>query len=81
LSRRQGDGGDSAACVRAGGQWEWGFGGARRHAAGLHASRITAGFVANSATPNLPDLLICRPELADTLLAAIAAGTAGEIGA
>jgi 3'(2'), 5'-bisphosphate nucleotidase len=50
-------------------------------AAGLHASRITAGFVANSATPNLPDLLICRPELADTLLAAIAEGTAGEIGA
>lgn len=47
-------------------------------AAGLHASRLALKY--NSATPYLPDLLICRPELADTFLEAIAEQTAGETG-
>jgi 3'(2'), 5'-bisphosphate nucleotidase len=48
-------------------------------AAGLHASRIDGSPLKyNSETPYLPDLLICRPELADTFLAAIAEQTAGD---
>ncbi|XLM21741.1 3'(2'),5'-bisphosphate nucleotidase CysQ, partial [Chromobacterium piscinae] len=43
-------------------------------AAGLHASRIDGSpCVFNQADMKMPDLLICRPELAQTLLAAIAA--------
>jgi 3'(2'), 5'-bisphosphate nucleotidase len=41
-------------------------------AAGLHASRVDGTpFVYNARDPWLPDLLICRPELADSVLAAI----------
>jgi 3'(2'), 5'-bisphosphate nucleotidase len=43
-------------------------------AAGLHASRIDGSpLVYNCENPLLPDLLICRPELADQVLAAVAA--------
>ena len=43
-------------------------------AAGLHASRIDGSpLIYNCADPLLPDLLICRPELADQVLAAVAA--------
>jgi 3'(2'), 5'-bisphosphate nucleotidase len=43
-------------------------------AAGFHASRIDgAPLVYNCHDPLLPDLLICRPELAERTLAAIAA--------
>lgn len=67
--------GDADAYLHAGGQWEWDSAapvgvvlGAR-----LHASRVDGSpLVYNSAHPYLPDLLICRPELADRLLAEIA---------
>jgi 3'(2'), 5'-bisphosphate nucleotidase len=75
--------GDSAAYVHAGGQWEWDSAApvGVALAAGLHASRIDGSPLKyNSETPYLPDLLICRPELADTFLEAIAEETARETG-
>jgi 3'(2'), 5'-bisphosphate nucleotidase len=68
--------GDADAYLHAGGQWEWDSAAPVGVvlAAGLHASRIDgAPLVYNSEHPYLPDLLICRPELAQPLLAAIAA--------
>jgi 3'(2'), 5'-bisphosphate nucleotidase len=68
--------GDAVAYVHAGGQWEWDSAApvGVAVAAGLHASRVDGSpLVYNSAHPYLPDLLICRPELADRLLAAIKA--------
>ncbi len=59
-----------------GGQYEWDncAPAAVALAAGLHASRIDGSpLVYNCHDPLLPDLLICRPELADRTLAAIAA--------
>ena len=59
-----------------GGQYEWDncAPAAVALAAGLHASRIDGSpLVYNCANPLLPDLLICRPELADRVLAAIRA--------
>ena len=42
-------------------------------AAGLHTSRLDgAPLRYNQPDPWLPDLLVCRPELADQLLAALA---------
>ncbi len=67
--------GDSAAYVHAGGQWEWDSAApvGVALAAGLHASRIDGSPLKyNSENPYLPDLLICRHEVADSLLAAIA---------
>ncbi|MGI8761116.1 MAG: 3'(2'),5'-bisphosphate nucleotidase CysQ [Jatrophihabitantaceae bacterium] len=67
--------GDAAAYVHAGGQWEWDSAApvGVALAAGLHASRIDGSPLRyNSAQPYLPDLLICRPDLASPLLAAIA---------
>jgi 3'(2'), 5'-bisphosphate nucleotidase len=58
-----------------GGQYEWDncAPAAVALASGLHASRIDGSpLVYNCADPLLPDLLICRPELADLVLAAIA---------
>jgi 3'(2'), 5'-bisphosphate nucleotidase len=71
--------GEAAAYLHAGGQWEWDsaapVGVAR--AAGLHASRIDGSpLLYNQIHPYLPDLLICRPELATALLVAIAEATA-----
>jgi len=67
--------GEAAAYLHAGGQWEWDSAapvGVVR-AAGLHASRIDGTPLRyNSAHPYLPDLLICAPDLAAELLAAIA---------
>ncbi len=57
-----------------GGQYEWDncAPAAVALAAGLHASRIDGSpLVYNCADPLLPDLLICRPELAETVLDAI----------
>jgi 3'(2'), 5'-bisphosphate nucleotidase len=68
--------GQAHAYLHAGGQYEWDscapVGVAL--AAGLHASRIdgSACFY-NRADVRMPDLLICRPEIAAPLLAAIAA--------
>ncbi|WP_288938720.1 inositol monophosphatase family protein [uncultured Sphingomonas sp.] len=59
-----------------GGQYEWDncAPAAVALAAGLHASRIDGSpLVYNCVDPLLPDLLICRPELAASVLAAIAA--------
>jgi 3'(2'), 5'-bisphosphate nucleotidase len=63
------------AYLHAGGQYEWDsaapVGVALAH--GVHASRIDgSALVYNRPDPLLPDLLICRPELADRLLAALA---------
>lgn len=58
--------------VHAGGQYEWDNAApvAVARAAGLHASRIDGSPLEyNRRDPLLPDLLICRPELADAVLA------------
>ncbi|MFN2519048.1 MAG: 3'(2'),5'-bisphosphate nucleotidase CysQ [Jatrophihabitantaceae bacterium] len=68
--------GAAAAYLHAGGQWEWDSAApvGVALAAGLHASRLDGSALRyNRAYPYLPDLLICAPELADPLLAAIAA--------
>jgi len=61
--------------VHAGGQYEWDSAApvAVARAAGLHTSRIDgAPLVYNSADPLLPDLVVCRPELAEAVLAVTA---------
>ncbi|MBI3212379.1 MAG: 3'(2'),5'-bisphosphate nucleotidase CysQ [Mycobacterium sp.] len=66
--------GDVDAYIHAGGQWEWDSAapGAVIRAAGMHASRIDGSpMLYNRPDPYLPDLLMCRPELADVLLEAI----------
>lgn len=68
--------GDFDAYLHDGGQWEWDSAApvGVALAAGLHASRVDGSpLVYNEPHPYLPDLLICRPELADSLLAEIAA--------
>jgi len=70
--------GDADAYLHAGGQWEWDSAApvGVAVAAGLHASRIDGSpLVYNSEHPYLPDLLICRAELKDALLHAIAAAS------
>lgn len=62
--------------VHAGGQYEWDSAApvAVARAAGLHTSRIDGSrLVYNSAEPSLPDLIVCRPELAERVLAVTAA--------
>ncbi|WP_243795417.1 3'(2'),5'-bisphosphate nucleotidase CysQ [Saccharopolyspora gloriosae] len=66
--------GDVDAYVHAGGQYEWDsaapIGVAR--AAGLHTSRLDgSALVYDRPDPWLPDLLVCRPELAEPLLTAL----------
>jgi len=68
--------GEADAYLHAGGQYEWDSAApvAVARATGLHASRVDGStLVYNQADPRLPDLLVCRRELADRLLAAIAA--------
>jgi 3'(2'), 5'-bisphosphate nucleotidase len=70
--------GDADAYLHAGGQWEWDSAAPVGVAlgAGLHATRVDGSPLEyNAAHPYLPDLLICRPELAESLLAAIAAAS------
>ena len=72
--------GDADAYLHAGGQWEWDSAApvGVALAAGLHASRIDGSPLEyNSAHPYLPDLLICRADLAAALLGEIAATNAG----
>lgn len=67
--------GETEAYLHAGGQYEWDSAApvAVARAAGLHASRIDgAPLRYNRPDPLLPDLLVCRPELAERLLEAIA---------
>jgi 3'(2'), 5'-bisphosphate nucleotidase len=68
--------GDADAYLHAGGQWEWDSAApvGVALAAGLHASRVDGSPLEyNNAHPYLPDLLVCRPDLARPLLDAIAA--------
>ena len=67
--------GEVEAYVHSGGQYEWDSCApvAVAIAAGLHASRIDGTPLRyNSADPYLPDLVICRAELAEAVLAALA---------
>nr|WP_234986581.1 inositol monophosphatase family protein [Demequina sp. NBRC 110055] len=69
------------AYVHAGGQYQWDSAApiAIARAAGLFCSRIDGSpLVYNEADPYLPDLVVCRPELAERILATIAAATSGE---
>lgn len=66
--------GDVDAYIHAGGQWEWDSAAPAGvvQAAGLHATRLGgAPLVYNRRDPYLPDLLMCRPELAGPLLEVI----------
>jgi 3'(2'), 5'-bisphosphate nucleotidase len=64
--------GISDVYVHAGGQYEWDNAApvAVARAAGLHASRIDGSPLQyNRRDPLLPDIVVCRPELADAVLA------------
>ncbi|GAA3521713.1 3'(2'),5'-bisphosphate nucleotidase CysQ [Aeromicrobium panaciterrae] len=70
--------GDADAYLHDGGQWEWDSAAPVGVAlsAGLHASRVDGSpLTYNAEHPYLPDLLICRADLADDLLKAIAAAS------
>ena len=67
--------GEVDAYVHAGGQYEWDNAApaAVAEAAGLHVSRVDGSPMRyNQADPWVPDLIICRPELAERALAAMA---------
>lgn len=71
--------GEADAYVHAGGQWEWDSAApvGVALALGLHASRVDGSpLVYNEPKPYLPDLVICRPELAEPILSGIAAAAA-----
>jgi 3'(2'), 5'-bisphosphate nucleotidase len=66
--------GEVDAYLHAGGQWEWDSAAPAGvvAAAGLHASRLNGSpLIYNRPDPYLPDLLMCRAELADVLLEGI----------
>ena len=66
--------GDADAYIHAGGQWEWDNAAPAGvlQAAGLHATRIDGSTLRyNQPDPYLPDLLMCRPEVAEVLLDAM----------
>ncbi|HME47079.1 3'(2'),5'-bisphosphate nucleotidase CysQ [Mycobacterium sp.] len=66
--------GDVDAYLHAGGQWEWDSAAPAgvMWAAGLHASRLDGSPLRyNEPEPYLPDLLMCRTEVAGMLLQAI----------
>lgn len=65
------------AYVHGGGQYEWDSAApvAVARAAGLHTSRLDGSpLVYNQPDPLLPDLVVCRPELAEQILREINAG-------
>lgn len=67
--------GEAHAYIHAGGQYEWDSAApaAVAAAAGLHVSRLDGTPLRyNQRDPSLPDLLVCRPGLADALLREIA---------
>ena len=69
--------GVSEVYVHAGGQYEWDSAApvAVARAAGLHTSRIDGSpLIYNQRDSKLPDLIVCRPELADAVLAVTARG-------
>ena len=66
--------GEVDAYLHAGGQWEWDSAAPAGvvRAAGLHASRLDGSpLMYNRRDPYLPDLLMCRQELAEVLLTGI----------
>jgi 3'(2'), 5'-bisphosphate nucleotidase len=66
--------GESDVYVHSGGQYEWDSAApvAVAQAAGLHTSRIDGSpLVYNRPDPYLPDLLVCRSEYTDAVLAAL----------
>jgi len=66
--------GDADAYIHAGGQWEWDSAAPAGvlQAAGLHATRLDGSPLRyNQPDPYLPDLLMCRAEVADLLLDAM----------
>ncbi|MDG4666516.1 3'(2'),5'-bisphosphate nucleotidase CysQ [Mycobacterium sp. 236(2023)] len=66
--------GDVDAYLHAGGQWEWDSAAPAGvlWAAGLHATRLDGSpLIYNRRDPYLPDLLMCRPEVAAPLLEVI----------
>ena len=68
--------GQAEAYLHDGGQYEWDSAApvVVARAAGLHTSRVDGSpLVYNNANPYQPDLLICRPELAEPILRAVAA--------
>jgi 3'(2'), 5'-bisphosphate nucleotidase len=70
--------GEADAYVHAGGMYQWDPAApvAVARAAGLTALRLDGSpLVYNAPDPSLPDLLVCRPELADRLLAAVRVGS------
>ncbi|MCZ2813442.1 3'(2'),5'-bisphosphate nucleotidase CysQ [Modestobacter sp. VKM Ac-2979] len=73
--------GATDAYVHGGGQYEWDSAApvAVARVAGLHTSRLDGSPLRyNRPDPYLPDLLICRPEFADQLLAALADAAGGD---
>ncbi|MGH3301831.1 MAG: 3'(2'),5'-bisphosphate nucleotidase CysQ [Streptosporangiaceae bacterium] len=73
--------GHAEAYVHSGGQYEWDSAApvAVARAAGLHASRIDGSPLCyNQPDPTLPDILICRVQLAPLLLGAIGAAMASD---
>ena len=74
--------GDADVYPHSGGQYEWDSAApvAVAAAAGLHVSRLDGSpLVYNRPDPYLPDLLVCRPELAERAIAAAASGRAALI--
>ncbi len=68
--------GEADAYVHAGGMWEWDSAApvAVARAAGITAVRLDGSpLVYNRENPYLPDLIVCRPELTDAILAAVRA--------
>lgn len=66
--------GEAHAYVHAGGQYEWDSAApvAVAQAAGLHVSRLDGSpMTYNQRDTYMPDLLVCRPELTDRLMAAV----------
>ncbi|MCW2740709.1 MAG: Inositol monophosphatase [Blastococcus sp.] len=66
--------GEVDAYVHSGGQYQWDSAApvAIARAAGLHTCRLDGSpLVYNGPDPWLPDLVVCRPELADRILGAI----------
>jgi 3'(2'), 5'-bisphosphate nucleotidase len=65
--------GDADVYAHAGGQYQWDSAApvAVARAAGLHTSRLDGSpLIYNEADPYLPDLLVCRPELAAAVIEA-----------
>jgi 3'(2'), 5'-bisphosphate nucleotidase len=73
--------GEAEIYLHAGGQYEWDSAApvAVASSAGLHCSRVDGSALAyNQADSMLPDLLICRPELAAEVLDAVQATGSGS---